>query len=162
MRVLQVDPSAFTPPYDRSLSEALARAGLDVTLATSRFDFGEVPPAHGYAVDEHAFYRWLPGAPGSRRRLAAKLAQHVPDMLRLRRRAADLVHFQWLAVQHLDGHPLPRHKPGARPAHKAGRAARAGRRAARAARPRPARRPAADLRARRRDRRALAPRRAAP
>src|SRR3954447_24092085 len=110
MRVLQVDPSAYTPPYDRALCEALARAGLDVTLATSRFDFGEVPPAHGYAVDEKAFYRWLPGGPGSRTRLAAKLAQHVPDMLRLRRRPADLVHFQWLAVPHLHGHLLPRDK----------------------------------------------------
>ena len=67
MHVLQVDPSAYTPPYDRSLSEALARAGLDVTLATSRFDFGEVPPAHGYTVDDRAFYRWLPGRPGSQR-----------------------------------------------------------------------------------------------
>src|SRR3954454_8921690 len=117
MRVLQVDPSAFTPPYDRSLSEALARAGLDVTLATSRFDFGEVPPAHGYAVDERAFYRWLPGRPGSKVRLAAKLAQHVPDMLRLRRRPADLVHFQWLAVQHVDHRLLPRDEPVVLTAH---------------------------------------------
>ena len=117
MRVLQVDPSAYTPPYDRSLSEALARAGLDVTLATSRFDVGEVPPAHGFTVDERAFYRWLPGGPGSRVRLAAKLAQHVPDMLRLRRRAADLVHFQWLAVQHVDHRLLPRDKPVVLTAH---------------------------------------------
>ena len=117
MRVLQVDPSAYTPPYDRSLSAGLARAGLDVTLATSRFDFGEVPPAHGYTVDERAFDRWLPGRPGSRTRLAAKLAQHVPDMLRLRRRPADVVHFQWLAVQHVDHRLLPRDKPVVLTAH---------------------------------------------
>jgi glycosyltransferase involved in cell wall biosynthesis len=41
--------------------------------------------------------------------MASKLAQHVPDMLRYRRaaRSADIVHFQWLAVQHLDGYLLP-------------------------------------------------------
>jgi glycosyltransferase involved in cell wall biosynthesis len=41
--------------------------------------------------------------------MACKLAEHVPDMLRYRRvaRAADVVHFQWLAVQHLDAHLLP-------------------------------------------------------
>ena len=121
MRVLQVDPSAYTPPYDRALCAALARAGLDVTLATSRFDAGETPPAPpGVVIDERAFYRRLPGAPGSRVRLAAKLAQHGPDMLRLRRRAtrdADVVHFQWLAVQHLDAHLLPRATPLVLTAH---------------------------------------------
>src|SRR4051812_21627676 len=117
MRVLQVDPSAYTPPYDRALCQALARAGVDVTLATSRFDFGEVPAAQGYTVDEKAFYRRLPGRPGSRTRLAAKLAQHVPDMLRLRRRPADLVHFQWLSVQHVDHRLLPKDKPVVLTAH---------------------------------------------
>ncbi|HET6448241.1 MAG TPA: glycosyltransferase [Conexibacter sp.] len=100
-----VDPSAFTPPYDRALAAALARAGAHVELVTSRFAYGEVPRAEGYAVRE-AFYRWAPGAPGSRARRAAKLAQHVPDMLRFAAsraaRAADVVHFQWLTVQPLD------------------------------------------------------------
>ncbi len=41
--------------------------------------------------------------------MAGKLLQHVPDMLRYRRlaREADVVHFQWLPVQHLDGYLLP-------------------------------------------------------
>jgi glycosyltransferase involved in cell wall biosynthesis len=43
-------------------------------------------------------------------RRAAKLAQHVPDMLRAARGAAragaDVVHFQWLAVQPVDVHLL--------------------------------------------------------
>ena len=113
MRVLQVDPSAYTPPYDHALCSALADAGAEVTLATSRFAYGELPPPAGYGRDERAFYRWAPGAPGSRARLAAKLAQHVPDMLRLRRRALayDVVHFQWLAVQHLDAALLPHNRP---------------------------------------------------
>ncbi|MBS1868688.1 MAG: glycosyltransferase family 4 protein [Actinobacteria bacterium] len=105
LSVQLVDPSAFTPPYDRALAAALARAGARVELATSRFAYGDVPPAAGYTVDER-FYRWAPGAPGSRVRRAAKLAQHVPDMLRFAAspgaRRADVVHFQWLTVQPLD------------------------------------------------------------
>jgi len=112
VRVHVVDPPAYTPPYDRSLSAALARAGADVTLVTSRFDYGDVPAAEGYAVDER-FYRLGGGPPGSRRRQAARLAQHVPDMLRYRAaaREADVVHFQWLAVQPLDVRLLPRERP---------------------------------------------------
>jgi glycosyltransferase involved in cell wall biosynthesis len=118
MRVDVVDPSAFTPPYDRSLSAALVRQGADVRLVTSRFDYGPVPPADGYEVDER-FYRFAPGRPGSRPRFAAKLAQHVPDMLRYRRAArdADVVHFQWLPVQHLDARLLPRDRPVVLTAH---------------------------------------------
>jgi glycosyltransferase involved in cell wall biosynthesis len=104
-----VDPSAFTPPYDHALCAALARAGAEVELITSAFAYGEGPTADGYAVNEF-FYRRARGAPGSRLRLATKLAQHGPDMVRYRRLAerADVVHFQWLAVQSLDVHLLPR------------------------------------------------------
>ncbi|QEC46899.1 glycosyltransferase family 4 protein [Baekduia soli] len=118
MRVHLVDPSAFTPPYDRALAAALAAVGVDVTLVTSRFAYGEVAPARGYAVDER-FYRAAVGAPGSRLRLAAKLAGHVPGMLGYARaaRAADVVHFQWLTVQPLDVHLLPRGRPVVLTAH---------------------------------------------
>ena len=109
MRVHIVDPSAFTLPYDHALSAALAGAGADVELITSRFAYGEAPQADGYAVRE-LFYRHARGAAGSRARLAAKLVEHVPDMLRYRGvgRSADIVHFQWLAVQALDRWLLPR------------------------------------------------------
>jgi glycosyltransferase involved in cell wall biosynthesis len=108
MRVQIVDPSAFTLPYDHALSAALAGAGADVELITSRFAYGEAPIPDGYAVRE-LFYRHARGAAGSRARLAAKLVEHVPDMLRYRRvaRAADVVHFQWLAVQAVDRYLLP-------------------------------------------------------
>ncbi len=108
MRVDVVDPSAFTPPYDHALCAALAREGADVTLVTSRFPYGAVPVAHGYAVREH-FYRNARGAPGSRLRTGFKLAEHVPDMLRYRRvaRSAEVVHFQWLDLQLLDRYLLP-------------------------------------------------------
>jgi glycosyltransferase involved in cell wall biosynthesis len=105
LSVQLVDPSAFTPPYDHALAGALARAGVQVELVTSRFAYGEVPEPQGYALDER-FYRWAPGEPGSNVRRAAKLAQHVPDMLRWwatpATRRADVVHLQWLTVQPLD------------------------------------------------------------
>ena len=108
MRVQIVDPSAFTPPYDHALSAALARAGAEVELVTSRFAYGDVPAPDGYAVRE-LFYRRSVGAPGSRLRRIGKLATHVPDMLRLRRLAAgaDVVHLQWLTAPVLDVHLLP-------------------------------------------------------
>jgi glycosyltransferase involved in cell wall biosynthesis len=109
MRVHVVDPSAFTPPYDHALCAALARAGADVELVTSRFAYGTAPPPDGYRLSE-LFYRHAVGQPGSRLRLASKLLEHVPDMLAYRRRAeeAQIVHFQWLAVQPIDRYLLPR------------------------------------------------------
>src|SRR5918996_4304190 len=112
MRVQIVDPSAFTPPYDHALSAALARAGADVELVTSRFLYGPVPREDGYLVRE-AFYRRTArrGLDAPARR-ALKLAEHVPDMLRFRREpSADLVHYQWLTVPALDRLLLPRTRP---------------------------------------------------
>jgi glycosyltransferase involved in cell wall biosynthesis len=108
MRVHVVDPSAYTPPYDHALCRALGGAGAEVELYTSRFAHGSVPRAEGYRRHE-AFYRLAAHVGDARARRAVKLAEHVPDMLRYRRaaRAADVVHFQWLTVQHLDGLLLP-------------------------------------------------------
>lgn len=111
MRVHVVDPSAYTPPYDHALCRALGAEGAEVELFTSRFAYGPVAPAEGYRRRE-LFYRAARFAPGSRAQRLAKLAEHVPDMLAYRRaaRAADVVHFQWLTVQHVDGHLLPRRR----------------------------------------------------
>jgi glycosyltransferase involved in cell wall biosynthesis len=120
VRVHLVDPSAYTPPYDHALCAALAHAGADVELITSRFAYGPVPRARDYLVRAH-FYRFAPGRSGapSRLRQAAKLAQHAPDMLRYRRlaREADVVHFQWLSVQPLDVRLLPSVRPLVLTAH---------------------------------------------
>ena len=119
MRIHLVDPSAYTPPYDRALAGALARAGAHVELITSRFLYGPVPQADGYNVNE-LFYRRSArrglAAPG---RTAVKLAEHVPDMLRYRRhaRGADVVHWQWLTVQPLDVALLPSVRPQVLTAH---------------------------------------------
>jgi glycosyltransferase involved in cell wall biosynthesis len=113
VRVHVVDPSAYTPPYDHALCSALAGAGAEVDLYTSHFVYGPVPRPAGYVRHEF-FYRYALGAPAGRMRTASKLIQHVPDMLRYRRaaRTADVVHFQWLPVQHLDGHLLPARRTG--------------------------------------------------
>jgi glycosyltransferase involved in cell wall biosynthesis len=121
MRVHVVDPSAFTPPYDRALGAALVAEGVDVTLVTSRFAYGDVPEAPGVTVEER-FYRLAQrvGAPGSRVKMVAKLAEHVPEMVAYARsapRRADVVHFQWLTVQPVDVHLLPRGVPTVLTAH---------------------------------------------
>ena len=109
MRVHLVDPPAFTPPYDHALAAALARAGAEVSLITSRFAYGAVPAPDGY-VRRELFYRRAVGGAGTRARRLSKLAAHVPDMLRYRGVAAgaDVVHFQWLTTPVLDQWLLPR------------------------------------------------------
>jgi len=89
-----------------------------VELFTSRFAYGPVPLAEGYRRRE-TFYRAAAHVPRARARRAVKLAEHIPDMLRYRRaaQAAQVVHFQWLTVQHLDGHLLPRGRPLVLTAH---------------------------------------------
>jgi glycosyltransferase involved in cell wall biosynthesis len=132
MRVHVVDPSAYTPPYDHALCSALGEAGAGVELFTSRFLYGPTPTPHAYERRDF-FYRGAHGLGGERpagaggvltspragARRALKLGEHVPDMLRYRHaaRAADVVHFQWLAVQPLDVHLLPRARPLVLTAH---------------------------------------------
>jgi len=129
MRVHVVDPSAYTPPYDHALCSALAAAGVEVELYTSRFAHGPVAPADGYRRRER-FYRVAARVGDARARRVVKLAEHVPDMLRYRCAAcsADVVHFQWLAVQYLDGLLLPRRSPhrGERSASRDGLSAASG------------------------------------
>ena len=57
VRVQLVDPPAYTPPYDFSLAGALARAGAEVELLTSRYLYGPTPPVNGFRVREE-FYPW--------------------------------------------------------------------------------------------------------
>jgi glycosyltransferase involved in cell wall biosynthesis len=119
MRVHLVDPSAFTPPYDHALAAALARAGLDVELHTSRFGYGPVPRPNGYLVDERFYGASARPRARGRARMAVKLAEHVPEMLAYRRaaRRADIVHFQWLTVQPVDWALLPDGRPRVLTAH---------------------------------------------
>ncbi len=113
MRIQIVDPPAYTPPYDRSLCAALARAGAEVELVTSPFVHGEVPGPDGYRVRE-SFYRRSSrdGLPGPVRR-AGRAAEHVRDMVRLRGRVAhaDVAHYQWLTAPALDSFLLAAARP---------------------------------------------------
>src|SRR5215218_10306043 len=118
MKVQLVDPSAFTPPYDRALAAALARAGAEVELLTSRFLHGPVPPAEGYRADERFYRRSARRGLDMPARLPFKAAEHIPDMLRLRRALdADIVHYQWLTIPSLDVHLLPERRPRVMTAH---------------------------------------------
>ena len=114
MRVQLVDPRGDVTPYDHALAAALARRGADVELVTSRFLYGPIPEERDYVLSEDFYRRGTRlGLDARRSRRAAKLAEHVPDMLRHRRRAggADVRHYQWLPLEALDGLLLPRARP---------------------------------------------------
>jgi glycosyltransferase involved in cell wall biosynthesis len=101
VRVLLVDPPAYTPPYDRSLAAALARAGVEVELATSRFRFGEVAAPNGYAAREW-FYPLSSRMRTSRARLAVKALEHPFGMLQLAAHKPDVLHVQWFGAPEAD------------------------------------------------------------
>ncbi len=113
LHVVQVDPNANTPPYDRALCAALAAAGCDITLLTSRFLYEDLPPPAGYRLDEQ-FFRLagsrlagrlgLTGRPAARRVL--KAAEYPADWLLVLAgmvgRRPDVVHVQWSVQPALD------------------------------------------------------------
>ena len=117
MHVALCDPSAFTPQYDHELAAALARAGAEVDLVTSRFRFGETPAPTGYERRE-LFYPWSSRAfRRSPLRLPLKAVEHPLGMARLARLEADVVHLQWLAWPKLDRALLGLRAPGVFTAH---------------------------------------------
>jgi glycosyltransferase involved in cell wall biosynthesis len=104
VRVLLADPPAFTPWYDHELAAALARAGADVDLATSRFRFGDLPAPDGYRRSER-FYPLSSRLFGrSRLRLPLKAVEHLDVMRSLARARPDVLHLQWLALPQADVH----------------------------------------------------------
>jgi glycosyltransferase involved in cell wall biosynthesis len=118
LKVQLVDPSAFTPPYDRALAAALARAGAEVELLTTRFLYGPVPPVEGYRVDERFYRRAAARGLSATARLPFKALEHLADMVRFRRDAdADVVHYQWLTFPPLDVRLLPPLRPRVMTAH---------------------------------------------
>ncbi|MGH3021701.1 MAG: glycosyltransferase family 4 protein, partial [Gaiellaceae bacterium] len=109
MRVVQVDPLAFTPPYDDGLCAALARRGHDVSLLASRFLHGPTPAPRGY-MREEVFLplsgRLFASRPRSPLRVPLKAAEYGPSAWRALRRARalrpDVVHLHWLPLPRLD------------------------------------------------------------
>jgi glycosyltransferase involved in cell wall biosynthesis len=117
MRVVVADPPAFTPPYDHALAEALAGAGADVELVTSRFRFGDAPVPIGYRRRE-LFYPLSSRLFGrSRLRVPVKVAEHPLGLAALAATRADVVHMQWLALPELDSWLLRHRAPLVLTAH---------------------------------------------
>ena len=104
MRLQLADPPAFTPWYDHELAAALARAGADVELATSRFRFGDVPPADGYRRTESFYPLSSRLFRRSRLRLPLRAAEHLGVMAALARARPDVLHVQWLSLPQADVH----------------------------------------------------------
>ena len=111
MRVVIADPPAFTPPYDHELAAALARAGAEVELVSSRFRFGAVAEPEGYERSELFYLLSSRLFKRSRLRLPLKLCEHPLGMARLGLRHPDVFHLQWLGLPELDRFLLPRGAP---------------------------------------------------
>jgi glycosyltransferase involved in cell wall biosynthesis len=109
VRVVVVDPQAYTPPYDDELCRALAAAGAEVELLTAHFTHGAAPAPDGYLRHE-LFGPPLSGLlerrPTSRVRVPLKLGGHATGLARLvrrvRSRRPDVVHWQWAPLPALD------------------------------------------------------------
>ncbi len=102
MRVVIADPPAFTPPYDHELATALARAGAEVELLTSRFRFGEVPEPRGYRRDDSLYPVSSRLFGRSPLRLPVKAVEHLFVQRALARVRGGILHLQWLAWPALD------------------------------------------------------------
>jgi glycosyltransferase involved in cell wall biosynthesis len=107
LRVVLVDPSLFTGPYDAALSRGLIAAGAEPKWAVRPTRPGDQPDLDPQQTDLF-FYRHVDGLRGlpPSLRAAAKGASHVLGLARLvhrvRRRRPDVVHFQWTVVPALD------------------------------------------------------------
>lgn len=117
MRVVLADPPAFTPPYDHALAAALADAGAEVQLVTSRFRYGDVPAPTGYARRELFYPLSSRLFRRSRLRLPLKALEHPLGLARLAATRADVVHVQWLALPELDVRLLRHRAPLVLTAH---------------------------------------------
>jgi glycosyltransferase involved in cell wall biosynthesis len=117
VRVVLADPPAYTPFYDHDLATALAREGVDVELLTSRFRFGELPPAIGYVRREWFYPVSARLFRRSRLRIPVKLLEHPLVLARLATAHADVVHIQWLAVPQVDAKLLRLRGPSVFTAH---------------------------------------------
>ncbi len=109
MRILLVDPVAYTLPYDDALAAALARRGHEVELVTTASVFAGTPEPVGYRRNE--LFLPLSGrvfrrAPRSRLRRALAALEYGPGAVRLTRRSRsfrpDVVHVQWTPRHALD------------------------------------------------------------
>ena len=116
MRVLLADPPAYTPPYDHALARALAAAGAEVELLTSRFRYGPTPTPVGYRVRER-FYPLSSRLPARRARLVVKAVEHPLGLALLAAANPDVVHLQWCGAPEVDAWLLRARAPVVFTAH---------------------------------------------
>lgn len=110
MRVLVVDPSLFTLPYDRAFCAALGRSGADVVLVGRPLRAYEPSLAGEPFAFVDLFYRGAgkqeAGWQTSRLGRLRKGFEHALGLRALTalaaEPAADIVHFQWLMLPFLD------------------------------------------------------------
>jgi len=102
VRVVLVDPAAFTAQYDHALAAALARAGAEVELVTSRSRFGDPPRPDGYMRSELYYPLSSRLFRRSRLRLPVRALEHPAGVARTLRRPRDVLHVQWLPAAQLD------------------------------------------------------------
>ena len=117
VHIVIADPPAYTPFYDHELAQALARAGADVTLLTSRFRFGEVPTPDGYSRRERFYPVSSRVFRRSPLRLPVKAIEHPFVLAELAATLADVVHVQWLSVPQVDRRLLHMRPPTVFTAH---------------------------------------------
>lgn len=117
MRIVLVDPAAYTIPYDHALAAALARAGAEVELLTSRFRFGRAVKPDGYRRRDLFYPLTSRTQSRSRLRLPLRGAEHLIGLARLGAVSADVLHVHWSTMPQLDVHLLPLRRPSVMTAH---------------------------------------------
>ncbi len=118
-RIVMLDPSAFTIPYDLHLCRALSKGGAEVVLFTRPVRNADyfarplgdqtngTPP--GYRTSEHFYHfseRMTTSFAVRPLKRGLKAIEHVWNMAtllrRLRRLRPDIIHFQWTVVPAVD------------------------------------------------------------
>ncbi len=116
LRVVVVDPSSFSLPYDYSLCEALALGGAEVILARSEFLHSSWRwPAKSFEDWQHFYPLCHAYARKHRRGRLWKYAKGIEHAFgmegfvsAMRRLKPDIIHFQWLPVPLVDAFFLKR------------------------------------------------------
>jgi len=108
MKVVIIDPSCFTMPYDHCLCNALSHRGCEVYFIGSRYLYGKWEYSADYQRINH-FYRftnWLYNRPNGIFRKEVKGVEHFIDMFslinRLQHLRPSVIHFQWLPLPLID------------------------------------------------------------
>jgi glycosyltransferase involved in cell wall biosynthesis len=114
LKVVLIDPSGFTLPYDHCLCAGLAQRGCQVFLVTSQSPYVFWNHTASYERLNH-FFRFtnrIYKTPSGLGRKYVKGIEYLYDMERLihqlHKLAPDVIHFQWLPLPLVDSLFLPR------------------------------------------------------